>query len=47
MSDHKSDMSNANDGTSGTNETYQQNVDNRADQLNPNNERYQGGNSKK
>lgn len=36
---HEADMSNSNSGTSGTNETYQQNQDNRADQLNPNNDK--------
>jgi len=39
---HEADISNANEGTSGTNSTYQDAQDNRADQLNPNNEEYQG-----
>ncbi|WBX77869.1 hypothetical protein PG911_06340 [Tenacibaculum ovolyticum] len=34
---HQADISNSNSGTSGTNTTYQDNLDNRADQLNPNN----------
>jgi hypothetical protein len=38
---HEADMNNSNSGTSGTNDTYQQNQDNRADQLNPNNDKYQ------
>ena len=36
---HEGDMSNSNEGTSGTNDTYQQNQDNRSDQLNPNNDK--------
>ncbi|MFZ3574149.1 hypothetical protein [Tenacibaculum finnmarkense] len=36
-SNHEADISNSNSGTSGTNTSYQDNVDNRADQLNPNN----------
>lgn len=38
-SNHEADMSNSNSGTSGANETYQQNQDNRSDQLNPNNDK--------
>ena len=40
---HNADISNANKGTSGTNSTYQQAMDNHANQLNPNNSNYQGG----
>lgn len=39
---HKSDQSNENRGTSGTNKTFQKVQDNRSQQLNPNNPRYQG-----
>lgn len=39
---HEADMSNSNEGTNGYNETYQQNMDNHADQLNPNNDKYEG-----
>lgn len=39
---HKADSHNANAGTSGTNDTYQSQLDNRANQLNPNNEEYKG-----
>ena len=35
---HEADIENANSGTSGTNETYQQAQDNHANQLNPNHE---------
>ena len=35
---HEADIENSNAGTSGTNDTYQQAQDNRADQLNPNHE---------
>lgn len=36
------DSRNANAGTSGTNETYQAQLDNHANQLNPNNPEYKG-----
>ena len=39
---HKADSHNANEGTSATNDTYQSQLDNRANQLNPNNEEYKG-----
>ncbi|WP_345889195.1 hypothetical protein [Shewanella algae] len=39
---HKANQSNANKGTSGTNHAHQQMLNNRANQLNPNNSRYQG-----
>lgn len=39
---HNADSHNANKGTSGTNETYQAQLDNRSDQLNPNNPEYKG-----
>jgi hypothetical protein len=39
---HEADISNANEGTSGTNDTYQSALDNHADQLNPNNSEYDG-----
>jgi hypothetical protein len=38
---NQSDISNSNNGTSGTNVTYQGSLDNRANQLNPNNSNYQ------
>lgn len=41
---HKSDQSNANKGSSGTSNTYQKVLDNRSQQLNPNNSRYQDKN---
>ena len=37
--DHKSDQSNANKGTSGTNQTYDKVHGNRGAQLNPNNKK--------
>ncbi|MCK5824759.1 MAG: hypothetical protein KAG96_05060 [Ichthyobacteriaceae bacterium] len=37
--DHKSDMKNANIGTSGQNETHAQNQGNRGKQMNPNNKK--------
>ncbi len=42
QNDHKSNQSNGNKGTSGYNDAYQKALDNRANQLNPNNPRYQG-----
>lgn len=39
---HKSDQSNANKGTSGTNKTYQKVLDNRSEQLNPQSHKYNG-----
>jgi len=39
---HEADISNANSGTSGTNDTHQNALDNRANQLNPNNDEYKG-----
>ena len=39
-SNHESDMSNSNRGTSGLNTTKQQNNNNKANQLNPNNGKY-------
>lgn len=39
---HNADISNSNSGTSGTNSTYQDAQDNHADQLNPNNDKYEG-----
>ncbi|EIV8674570.1 alpha-amylase [Vibrio parahaemolyticus] len=42
QNNHKADQANSNKGTSGTNTTHQKAVDNRANQLNPNNTRYQG-----
>lgn len=39
---YNADISNANHGTSGTNDTYQQANDNHSNQLNPNNDLYQG-----
>ncbi|MCI7186658.1 MAG: hypothetical protein MR995_00655 [Fusobacterium mortiferum] len=44
---HQADIKNANKGTTGTNSTYQKAMDNRSNQLNPNNVRYQGNQSKK
>lgn len=38
---HKSDQGNDNKGTSGTNKTYQKVLDNRSQQLDPKNPRYQ------
>lgn len=38
---HKADQKNNNKGTSGTNKTYQSVLDNRSNQLNPNNVRHQ------
>jgi len=40
--DHKANQANSNKGTSGNNDAYQKAQDNRANQLNPNNLRYQG-----
>jgi hypothetical protein len=42
MNNHKADQSNENKGTSGTNKSYQKALDNRSQQLNPNNPRHQG-----
>ncbi|EKO3808753.1 alpha-amylase [Vibrio panuliri] len=42
QNNHKADQSNANKGTSGHNSTYQKAQNNRANQMNPNNSRYQG-----
>ncbi|MEZ9626937.1 alpha-amylase [Aliivibrio fischeri] len=39
---HKANQNNSNKGTSGTNHSYQKVVDNRSNQLNPNNSRFQG-----
>ena len=39
---HNADSHIANAGTSGTNDTYQAQLDNHANQLNPNNEEYKG-----
>lgn len=39
---HKTDQSNDNKGTLGTNKSYQKVLDNRSQQLNPNNPRHQG-----
>ncbi|EHA1082301.1 hypothetical protein [Photobacterium leiognathi] len=39
---HKANQSNSNKGTSGTNSSYQKVLDNRSNQLNPNNSRFQG-----
>lgn len=47
QSNHKSNMGNPNKKTSGQNETYSKNQDNRSMQLNPNNPRYKEKNSKK
>ncbi|EIA3186425.1 alpha-amylase [Vibrio parahaemolyticus] len=42
QNDHKANQANSNKGTSGHNTAYQKALDNRANQLNPNNSRYQG-----
>ncbi len=42
QNNHKANQANSNKGTSGHNTTYQKAQDNRANQLNPNNSRYQG-----
>ncbi len=42
QNDHKANQANSNKGTSGHNSAYQKAQDNRANQLNPNNSRYQG-----
>jgi hypothetical protein len=44
MSNHKnkSDQPNSNQGTTGTNKAHQKVLDNRSQQLNPKNPRYQG-----
>lgn len=39
---HNSDQPNKNIGTSGTNKAYQKMLDNRSQQLNPKDSRYQG-----
>ncbi|GIU30795.1 hypothetical protein TUM4644_30040 [Shewanella colwelliana] len=39
---HKANQLNDNKGTTGTNPAYQQTQNNRSNQLNPNNPRYQG-----
>lgn len=38
---YKANQSNGNKGTTGTNKAYQAMLDNRSQQLNPNNSRYQ------
>ncbi len=38
----KADAHNSNKGTSGTNTTYQSKIDNRSNQLNPNNKEFKG-----
>lgn len=38
--DHKADTKNPNKGTNGTNEAFQKKLDNRANQLNPNNKKH-------
>lgn len=40
VKNHEADISNDNKGTSGVNITRKQNVDNRTDQLNPNNPKF-------
>ena len=45
--DHKSNQSNDNKGTSGTNKNYQAMLDNRSNQMNPNNSSYQGSKERK
>ena len=42
QNDHKTNQVNSNKGTSGHNPSYQKVQDNRANQKNPNNTRYQG-----
>ncbi|WP_305374007.1 alpha-amylase [Photobacterium leiognathi] len=39
---HKANQSNSNKGTSGLNSAYQKALNNRSNQLNPNNPRFQG-----
>jgi len=41
-SNHEANISNSNYGTSGTNDAYQDMLDNRSDQLNPNNSKFKG-----
>lgn len=41
QNNHKSDQVNSNDGTIGHNGSYQKALDNRSNQLNPNNPLYQ------
>lgn len=45
-SNHQADIKNSNKGTSGTNSTYKAAMDNRSNQLNPNNSNYKGGKNK-
>ncbi|MDE3274296.1 hypothetical protein [Pseudoalteromonas sp. G4] len=40
--DHKANQKNPNTNTAGTNAAYQKVLDNRSNQLNPNNPRYKG-----
>ncbi|ADZ91119.1 hypothetical protein [Marinomonas mediterranea] len=40
--DHKANQANDNKGTSGINDAYQKMLDNRSNQLNPNNSLYKG-----
>ena len=42
QNNHKANQGNGNKGTPGHNTTYQKAQDNRVNQLNPNNSRYQG-----
>ncbi|KHT60913.1 alpha-amylase [Photobacterium gaetbulicola] len=42
QNNHKANQANSNKGTSGHNTAHQKALDNRANQLNPNNPRYQG-----
>ncbi|MCE2571818.1 hypothetical protein [Motilimonas eburnea] len=42
QNNHKANQANRNKGTSGHNDAYQKALDNRANQLNPNNPRYNG-----